>query len=452
MYSRVPGDGPGAPWDDSTARFLDEVRSHFSSEVLERWLDGVSCAYEEPAGLVITLPAALERGAFQRDFGDAIEACAKKAFGRRISVRFESPPPAPRLPPRRASLSGILAESPLNPGYTFDRFVVGSSNRLAHAAALAVAESPGTSYNPVFFHGQPGVGKTHLLQAICHRVLRETTLRARYLTAEDFADRLSLSAQRSNLAASPSELDGIDLLAIDELQFLPTREKTLLELLRAFNALLDQGRQLVLASRLHPRESKGVERRLLPRLHSGLVSRLEPPDYETRVRILRSLAEERRAVVPIDVVRLIAETARGDARELEGALVAVLDRSSSKAAPPSLDVAYAALRGLRDAEPAPRRATVTEILRAVQEHYGVRAKDFLSRSKARSLVLPRQVGMFLARRLTSLSLEEIGVSFGGRDHSTVSHAEAKIRELREKDPKVARDLDDLEERLGFRDR
>lgn len=423
--------------------------------MFERWFGGVSCAYEAPASLVISLPAALERSAFQRDFADAIQACARKTFGNGISVRFEASPGVPGATPLRAggrAVEGAFPETPLNPDYTFERFVVGSSNRLAHAAALAVAESPGRSYNPVFFHGQPGVGKTHLLQAICHRVVRESTLRARYLTAEEFADRFAPSAERSSLPSVPGELDGIDLVAVDELQFLPTREKAQLGLLRALGSLLDRGNQLVLASRLHPRESKGVERRLASRFASGLVSCLDPPDYETRVRILFCLADERRVDIPFEVIRLIAETARGDARELEGALVAVLDRSKSMAVPPTLDVAYAALRGLRDAAPAPRRASVAEILRAVQEHFGVRPKDFLCRSKARSLVLPRQVGMFLARRLTSMSLEEIGVAFGGRDHSTVSHAEAKIRELRKKDPKLARDLDDLERRLGFRAR
>lgn len=372
------------------------------------------------------------------------------------------PPPYEARPERSPGASpdprerGETPRVDLHPDYTFENFVVGRSNRVAHAAAIAVSDYPGKTYNPLFLHGEPGVGKTHLIHAIGHRIRATTRLRVRCVPAAGFFQDIGEAMSRGWMSRGSvahekpgREVEHLpyDVLVIDDLQFLPPAERTQLELLRTFNALLESGRQIIIASRTHPRETPGLQERLASRFQWGLVSCVEPPGFETRVSIVLRKARLRSFELPLDVAELIADRVQDSVRELEGALLRVLSLASFNKSPANLELAKLALRDFGEEEGRTGTITIALILRAVQQHYQIRPRDLVSRSKVRSIVLPRQVGMFLARQLTPLSLEEIGLHFGGRDHTTVLYADARINRLRQSDPRIRADIQALKHRL-----
>ncbi len=316
----------------------------------------------------------------------------------------------------------------INPDYAFENFVVGPENRLAHAAAVAVGDNPARSYNPLFIHGGVGLGKTHLLQAVCLRIL-ETRPNASlyYISCESFMTQFMEAVQSGEMTNFRHCFRDVDVLVVDDIHFLAKRDRTQEEFFHTFNTLYQASKQIVLSSDAPPEEIPDLEQRLVSRFKWGLVAKVEPPCYDTRVEILKSKARLRGLNLPDDVACYIAERINANIRELEGAITTLQIRASIDGRPIDLSLAKFAMG---DNSPAPQSAvSIHTIIDAVTDFYHVKVTDLQSKRRQRSVAQPRQVCMYLARRLTRLSLEEIGGYFGGRDHTTVMHA-VKIIETR----------------------
>ncbi len=340
------------------------------------------------------------------------------------------PPPASHTGPSRETRDHREPDkSRLNPKYTFDTFVAGSSNRFAHAAALAVAEGPARSYNPLFIYGDSGLGKTHLLHAIgeySRQLLPH--LRVRYVNSEEFTNDFINSIRDDRTARFQTVYRDVDVLLIDDIQFLAGKVQTQEEFFHTFNALHNATKQVVITSDLPPKQLSGFEERLRSRFEWGLICDVQPPDLETRIAILRKKATLERMSTPDDVLEYIASKISSNIRELEGALIRVTAFANLNRQPVTLDLAEVVLHDLIPSEQ-PAQITVATIMGETARYFGLTIDDLCSSSRSRQLVQARQIAMYLCRELTELSLPKIGQHFGGRDHTTVMHADRKIREL-----------------------
>ena len=346
---------------------------------------------------------------------------------------------------RRYTRSGKNAGLNLNGNYTFEEFVVGDNNRMAHAASLAVAEKPGRVYNPLFIYGGVGLGKTHLVQAIAHFVLEEhKRMRVFFTSSETFVNELIQAIRQGNTLEFKNKYRSVDLLIIDDIHFLAGKESTQEEFFHTFNALYDSNKQIVLTSDRPPKEIQTLEERLVSRFEWGLVADIAQPDLETRLAILKKKTEKDGLSIPNEVLYLIAENVRSNIRELEGSLIRLLAFSSLTGSPINIGLAQEVLRDFIDR---PRRPNVPDIQKAVSDRYGIGIDLLKSEKRASRIVLPRQVAIFLARELTDKSLMEIGRFFGGRDHTTVLHACRKIEKLVKQDPDMRRTVLELQQRF-----
>jgi chromosomal replication initiator protein len=340
------------------------------------------------------------------------------------------PPPTSHTGPSRETRDPREPDkSRLNPKYTFDTFVAGSSNRFAHAAALAVAEGPARSYNPLFIYGDSGLGKTHLLHAIgeySRQLLPH--LRVRYVNSEEFTNDFINSIRDDRTARFQTVYRDVDVLLIDDIQFLAGKVQTQEEFFHTFNALHNATKQVVITSDLPPKQLSGFEERLRSRFEWGLICDVQPPDLETRIAILRKKATLERMSTPDDVLEYIASKISSNIRELEGALIRVTAFANLNRQPVTLDLAEVVLHDLIPSEQ-PAQITVATIMGETARYFGLTIDDLCSSSRSRQLVQARQIAMYLCRELTELSLPKIGQHFGGRDHTTVMHADRKIREL-----------------------
>lgn len=319
-------------------------------------------------------------------------------------------------------------ELPLNPKYTFDTFVVGSCNQFAHAAALAVAETPSKTYNPLFVYGGVGLGKTHLMCAIGQRIKNNNRhLRLSYISAEKFMNELINAIRYDKTMTFREKYRSIDILLIDDIQFIAGKERTQEEFFHTFNALYDNQKQIVISSDCPPREIPTLEERLHSRFEWGLIADIQPPDLETKVAILRKKAETEQLDLPDNVALFIASKIKSNIRELEGSLVRLTALSSLRGEPISVTLAQEALKNIVDEEE--RAVTIETIQKVVAEYYNMRVADLKSKSNARNIAVPRQVAMYLCKSLTKASLPEIGREFGGKHHTTVLHSINKINEL-----------------------
>ncbi|MBO4926088.1 MAG: chromosomal replication initiator protein DnaA [Clostridia bacterium] len=317
-------------------------------------------------------------------------------------------------------------ESSLNPKYTFDTFVVGSNNRFAHAAALAVAEAPADAYNPLFIYGGVGLGKTHLMHAIGHYMLaQKPTLRVKYVTSEAFMNEMVNSLNKRNQAEFRERYRNIDVLMVDDIQFLTGKTGTQEEFFHTFNALHTAGKQIILSSDKPPREIAKLEERLRSRFEWGLIADISKPDLETRVAILQRKAEEELLRVDTDVLTMIAERVSSNIRELEGCLTRLVAYSSLTGRPVDRQLAEDALKEIF-ARSEPRHVTCEDVMDAVAAYYSVTVDDLRSPRRSRDVAVPRQIAMYIARELVGAPLTMIGDAFGGRDHSTVNHACQKV--------------------------
>jgi chromosomal replication initiator protein len=338
-------------------------------------------------------------------------------------------------------------ELPLNPRYTFDTFVVGSSNQFAHAAALAVAESPSKAYNPLYIYGGVGLGKTHLMHAIGHAIrARNKHLRLTYVSSERFMNELINAIRYDKTLAFREKYRNVDVLLIDDIQFLAGKERTQEEFFHTFNALYDAQKQIVITSDCPPREIPTLEERLHSRFEWGLIADIQPPDLETKVAILKKKAEQEKISLPDNVALFIASKIKSTIRELEGALIRLIAYSSLTGRPISLALAQETLRGLIDEEEE-KTVTIELIQKTVADYFGLRVSDLKSKNNSRSVAEPRQIAMYLCKRLTTASLPEIGREFGGKHHTTVLHSINKISELYEKREDFHRIINNLIDRL-----
>ena len=322
--------------------------------------------------------------------------------------------------PRQIELTATPTHG-LNPRYVYETYVVGSANRFAHAASLSVAEHPGGKYNPFFVHGGVGLGKTHLLHAVGHRALElRPALRVAYVTSEKFTNDLIAAIRQQRMDDFRAHYREIDILMIDDIQFIAGKESTQEEFFHTFNALYQSGKQVIITSDKPPKAIAALEDRLRSRFEGGLITDVQLPDYEMRIAILRAKGEELGFTLPADVVEYIAQKDQSNIRELEGALNKVLFRGQATGQPISLPLA---MEALTDAAIGARRAQITRggVVEAVAAHYGVSLRDLRGRGRTKEIVLPRQVAMYLLREETDASLLEIGQELGGRDHTTVLH-------------------------------
>ncbi len=376
---------------------------------------------------------------------DAIRDAAQAVTGRLVTVTFLAPPERPIIE-TPLSFEQETERLMLSPDYTFDNFVTGPSNRLAHAASVAVAENPGRTYNPLFIHGDVGLGKTHLLQAACHTI-RATHPESKilYISCETFINHFVEAVERGAMHQFRYRYRHVDALAIDDIQFLAAGERTRDEFFHTFNTLFQSQKQIILSANESPRGLPSLEDRLVSRFGCGLVARMDAPCLETRMAIIHRKAKLRCVELPEDVVHYIAARASSNTRELEGALTTILAFSQQYGGKIDLEVSRKALS--EDIAPAARKIGIQDILQVVMNRFDVRLADLQGQRRHRSVASARQVCMYLTRQMTSLSLGEIGGHFGGRDHTTVLHAIRTIEHHRQHDSDLDMSLQEMTDLL-----
>jgi chromosomal replication initiator protein len=363
-----------------------------------------------------------------------------------ICAENELAAPLP-VPSQQARLDFDSASHQLNPRYTFDTFVVGTSNQFAHAAAKAVAEQPSRTYNPLFLYGGVGLGKTHLMQAIGHDLKRRNpALRLTYVSAEKFTNEVIASIRFERMAALRERFRNMDVLMVDDIQFIATRERTQEEFFHTFNALYDQQKQIVISSDCPPKDISAIEERLRSRFEWGLIADIQPPDLETKIAILQKKAENERVHLPDDVAEYIARSIKSNIRELEGALIRLMAYASLIGAEINLPIAQQVLKNIIETQE--KKVTIEQIQKAVGEAFGLRAQDLKMRSNSKVIAFPRQVAMFIVKQLTSASLPEIGKQFGGKHHTTVLHSVNKIEALRQTDKDLNKTINRILDSFG----
>jgi chromosomal replication initiator protein len=400
------------------------------------WLIHARVSELDPSRLAVMLPEAPRGTEVEASLRAALERALAQHMGRRVSLEFQTLPTELVGPAVATAPHGqfLLEDRPrLNPQYTFENFITGPCNRMAHAAALAVGDLPGRAYNPLFIHASVGLGKTHLIQALCHKINQNRPdVAMMYMSCEDFVNRFITAIERGQIEEFRYRFRYLDVLVIDDIHFLADKERTQEEFFHTFNTLYQAQKQVVLSSDSPPQEIPRLEERLVSRFKWGLVVRIDRPSYETRVAIVQTKARLRGRELPEEVVKYIATVIDTNNRELEGAVVRVLGYASLCNRHIDVDLAKEALRDLVGAHP--KNITIQTIADAVLVRYNSRLADLQSKRRAQSVTMPRQICMYIARRLTGQSLQEIGAFFGGRDHTTVLHAQRKVKQMVAHDP------------------
>ncbi len=430
---------------------LDRLEAELPAQQFNTWIRPLQ-VIEEDRGLQLLAPNQFVLDwVSERYLGRISEIIQQNGATATVNLKIGSiitaPPPAPaaerpRAAARRVNDEQIAHRTNLNPDFTFETFIKGKSNQLAHAASLQVADNPGKSYNPLFIYGGVGLGKTHLMHAVGNHILQKTpNARVVYLHSERFVQDMVKGLQHNTLDDFKRFYRSVDCLLIDDIQFFAGKERSQEEFFHTFNSLLEGQRQVVLTCDRYPKEVNGLEERLKSRFGWGLTVSCEPPELETRVAILMSKAKHMRVNVPQEVAFFVAKRIRSNVRELEGALRRVVANSQFTGMPITLEFAKEALRDLIALQD--KMITVENIQKTVAEYYKIRVSDLVSKKRTRSIARPRQVAMFLAKELTNHSLPEIGDAFGGKDHTTVIHACKKVNELKMADLRIDEDVSNL---------
>ncbi len=427
---------------------LSHLQRELPSQAYETWFQPTRAVASTADSLVVEVPNPFFRDWLAGHYTDLLHGILVGISRSQVRVEYRiasqvrsEVPPAPsttqRTPERQAAPQerGGPTELHLNPRYTFEQFIVGPSNRFAHAAALGTSESPAKVYNPLFIYGGVGLGKTHLMQAIGHR-LRERFPQTQciYTSSERFTNQLISAIQNRSMAAFRDRFRSVDILLIDDIQFISGKESTQEAFFHTFNALYDAHRQIVISSDRPPKELRGTEERLISRFEWGLVTDIQPPDLETRVAILRKKAETQGQRVPEEVTLFIAERISSNIRELEGALNRVIAYAVLTSREVTLSLAQEVLKGL--VAETSQRVTLERIQRVVAAYFNLSVADLRGKRRTKEISFPRQVAMALARELTDASLPSIGEAFGGRDHATVIYACSRVSEARKSDNKI----------------
>ena len=443
-------------------RILEQARTSLPEQAFRTWISSAKAVSWSGGVLHLAATSRFHAEWLEDKYGQIVHDIAVRVTGEPVELRITSEaPPAERPSPEITVTQVVEPEHPppptsspapspppgLNARYTFDRFIVGDNNRLAHAASLAVAGRPARLYNPLFLYGATGLGKTHLMQAIANAMLggREAA-RICYIPAEQFVNEMVTAIYEHSTNAFRARYRSYDLLLVDDVQFLRRKEHTQEEFFHTFNVLYNAGRQIVLTSDRHPKELEGLEERLVSRFEWGLVADIDRPDYETRVAILRKKAHEDQVFLAPEILDLIARRCTASVRELEGAIIKLLAFSSLTRQELTFDLAQVALAGL--GEPSdPPLLDPTSIRDQVGKVWGVTGDAMASGKRSRTVTVPRQVAMFLIRELLDTPLKQIGRVFGGRDHSTVIHSIRKVEERLGSDDAFRAQVDDLRQTL-----
>jgi chromosomal replication initiator protein len=446
------------PW----LRILDALEKKVNRHSYDTWLKPLRYSHTQGATLFVRVPAPEFREMGER-YSDLIREAIDNLKLEVKDVEFitaeDSPaaatairhnggfsPPATGPAPQQARFDFDSAAQ-LQARYTFDAFVTGSGNQFAHAAALAVAEHPSKAYNPLFLYGGVGMGKTHLMQAIGHQVKRHSPdFSICYVSSEKFTNELINSIKHDRMTSFRERFRNVDLLLIDDIQFLTGKERTQEEFFHTFNALHESMKQIVIASDRPPKELAEIEDRLRSRFEWGLIADIAAPDLETRIAILQKKAESERSQLPADVANYIAQNIRSNVRELEGALIRLMAYASLTGVAINLVTAQQVLKNFIDQQS--RKITIEAIQKAVAEQFGLRLPEIKAKNNSRQIVFPRQIAMYLAKHLTEASLPEIGRQFGGKHHTTVLHSIEKIDKQRQIDKDLNRTVNKLTETLS----
>ncbi len=417
-------------WDEVLARVEGKINRHSFAT----WFRPTAFLSKDGDSLRIAVPNAQFREWLSKNYLGVLQEALAEVGQAGTHVLFEERAeetavtgagPQPPVPSERDSTH-------LNPKYTFESFVVGSSNQFAHAAARAVAEIPSKSYNPLFIYGGVGLGKTHLMHAIGHYILaREKRLNVLYISTDRFINEMINAIRFDRLQAFRQKYRLIDVLLVDDIQFIAGKDRTQEEFFHIFNALHDSQKQIVVSSDCPPRQIPTIEERLHSRFEWGLIADIQPPDIETKVAILRKKAEAERVEVPENVALFIASKVRTNIRELEGSLIRLIAYASLTGRDIDLPLAQETLRDLLHTEEKP--VTIEMIQKFVADHYSLKISELKAKNNSKSVSTPRQIAMYISKNLTGASLPEIGKEFGGKHHSTVIHSIRKIEEMR-KDP------------------
>ena len=437
-------------------KVLAEVEQKITKPSFETWLKSTKLLSYSGSNVTIAAPNSFARDWLENHYVHLITGILTELTGEDLYIKFvvqkdnsedDFELPAPKV---QVKQQDNLENSPgmLNPKYTFDTFVIGSGNRFAHAASLAVAEAPAKAYNPFFIYGGVGLGKTHLMHAIGHYVMEQKpNAKVVYLSSEKFTNEFINSIRDNKAIDFRNKYRNVDVLLIDDIQFLAGKESTQEEFFHTFNTLHEESKQIVISSDRPPKEIPTLEDRLRSRFEWGLITDIAPPDLETRIAILRKKAKADGLDIPNEVMLYIANQIDTNIRELEGALIRVVAYSSLVNEDVTPELAAAALKDIIPSSK-PRIVTILDIQHAVGEHYNIRLEDFSAKKRTKSIAFPRQVAMYLSRELTDYSLPKIGEEFGGRDHTTVIHAHEKIAKLLKNDSQLQQDIKQIRSMLG----
>jgi chromosomal replication initiator protein len=416
-------------WDEVLARVEGKVNRHSFAT----WFRPTGFLSTDGRTLRIGVPNAQFREWLSKNYLGVIQEALAELGQTALRVVFEEMSDETSAPGAAPAPSVEGDVSHLNPKYTFESFVVGSSNQFAHAAARAVAEIPSKSYNPLFIYGGVGLGKTHLMHAIGHYILaRQKRLNILYISTDRFINEMINAIRFDRLPAFRQKYRSIDVLLIDDIQFIAGKDRTQEEFFHIFNALHDAQRQIVISSDCPPRQIPTIEERLHSRFEWGLIADIQSPDIETKVAILRKKAEAEHVELPENVALFIASKVKTNIRELEGSLIRLIAYSSLTGRDIDLPLAQETLRDLLHTEEKP--VTTEMIQKLVADHYSLKITELKAKNNSKSIAVPRQIAMYLTKSLTGASLPEIGKEFGGKHHSTVIHSIRKIEDLRKQDP------------------
>ncbi len=437
---------------------LEKMKEYLSKPSFETWFQSTKPVDIGEQELYISVPNEFTKDWLNSRYKTSIENSVKEVSGKQYKVKFLLPgekidnkemQKEPSENQESAKKVNQTNEQPtwLNPKYTFDTFVIGNANRFAHAASLAVAEAPAKAYNPLFIYGGVGLGKTHLMHAIGHYVLNHhSENKVVYISSEKFTNEF-INAIRDNKTVNfRNKYRNVDILLVDDIQFLAGKEQTQEEFFHTFNTLHENDKQIIISSDRPPKEIPTLEDRLRSRFEWGLITDIQPPDLETRIAILRKKAYLEKLDIPNDVIVYIANQIDTNIRELEGGLIRVIAYASMANKKITQETAEEALKDILPNKQ-PRKITVEQIQRSVAHHFGLKIEDLKAKKRTRSIAFPRQIAMYLARNLTDSSLPKIGEDFGGRDHTTVMHAHDKIKEDLEKEDQLEEIINNIKNQI-----
>ena len=428
-------------WD----KFLEHIKSRVSINTFNTWFQPTRLNRADGDVVYVQIPTTIFRQVLTRTYGEIVKAVFHELGVPTMRVQYvcteEEPvaaaPAAAAASVKQSRLDFESSDHRLNTRYTFDSFVVGKSNEFAHAASRAVAEQPSKAYNPLFLYGGVGMGKTHLMHAIGHTIKqRNPAARLSYVSAEKFTIEVINSLRFDKMFSFRERFHTVDVLLVDDIQFIAGKERSQEEVFHTFNALYEQQKQIVISSDCLPKDINSIEERLRSRFEWGLIADIQPLDLETKIAILQKKAENDRFVLPDDVAEYIARAIKSNVRELEGALSRLMAYASLTGAVVSLGTAQQVLRNIIAAQE--ERVTIDLIQKRVSEHFNLREQDLKVRSNTRAIAFPRQVAMYIVKQLTTASLPEIGRQFGGKHHTTVLHSIDKIKEMRRSDKHLNR--------------